>query len=331
MVCTAVPGREQQLGSIHLSLDEMTSSLAKPVIALGFFDGVHIGHRAILDIVQEKAQALGGTSAVLTFDRHPSQVIAPEHAPKLLTTLSERVALLKRAGMDVVLTANFTAEFAAQPPEQFVQRVLVDKLKVQEVVAGYDYRFGYRGSGNMEVMRRLGERYGFAVTTVGPIEKDGQIVSSTLIRRLLAAGEVEKAALFLMHGYQITGTVIDGEKRARALGFPTANLQVAPEKMIPADGVYAVKVYLGSRTGTPISEVPYKAGVLSISDKPTFAGKERAVEVHVLNTSDNFYGQELVVEFVAKLRPIFRFESAEKLIEQVNRDIQEARQIVGRI
>lgn len=326
----AVSRREQQLGTRCLWLDKMTESFASPVVALGFFDGVHIGHRAILDIVQEEARRLAGTSIALTFDRHPSEIAKPGHAPKLLTTLDERVRLLAEAGMDVVVTANFSAEFAAFPPEKFVGEVLVEKLKVKGVVAGYDYRFGYRGEGNMELMRRLAEKYGFSVTTVGPIEVDGQVVSSTLIRKFLAAGEVEKAARLLTQNYQITGTVIDGEKRARRLGFPTANLRVSPEKMLPADGVYAVRVYR-DRGSVAACGTTSQVGVLSISDKPTFGGKMRAVEVHVLDTADDFYGQELRVEFVTRLRPIFQFNTAAELAQQVRDDIKRTRQIFSLI
>lgn len=342
------------MGSGYRTIEEIESGLPYPVVALGFFDGVHLGHQAVLDVVKQKAKAHKGTSIVLTLDQHPAAVVANQEPPKLITTLSERIQLLLEAGMDRVVTVRFDREFAAQPPMRFVSDILVGRLRAKEVVAGYDYRFGHRGAGDVQYLSRLGWANGFTVTTVAPVQVDGQVVSSTLIRSLLQGGQVEEVTKLLTRPYRLSGVVVKGDQRGRNLGFPTANLAVDKDKVMPADGVYAVKVSLAKEhitdpgegnpgsgrsdlcclsTGVisphgvlPIDAASYP-GVLSISDKPTFDGRERTIEVHILDFDGDLYRRQVQVDFIRYLRPIFRFNKVEDLVAQIQADIQVTRDL----
>ena len=318
----------------YRTVDSIEQGLPYPVVALGFFDGVHLGHQVILDLVQERAQSHGGTSMVLTLDQHPLVVISKEEPPQLLTTLPERIDLLLASGVNRVVTVGFNQEFASMSPEEFVEEILVQRLQVKEVVAGHDYRFGHRASGDMALMKQLGKKFGFSVLVVAPVEREGARVSSTKIRRLLQEeGNVEAAAKLLQREYSLQGIVVPGKQRGRKLGFPTANIQVDAHKIVPADGVYAVKVYLpegylgggGAEVQGLNGRDQWFTGVLSISHNPTFDEKQRTVEVHLLDFSGDIYGRNLRLEFIQYLRPIYRFEAVADLVKQVEQDKATAR------
>ncbi len=318
----------------YRTIEEIEAGLPYPVVALGFFDGVHLGHQSILELVKQRAGIHAGTSIALTLDQHPASVIRERRPPKLLTTLPERISLLLGAGLDRVVTVRFTPQFAAMPPEQFVEEILVGRLGVREVIAGHDYRFGRFGAGDMGLLRRLGEVKGFSVTEIPPVQAGGGRVSSTAIRGLLQAGKVEAAAALLSRYYNLSGLVVPGEQRGRKLGFPTANLSIDAEKVVPGAGVYAVKVRCAQQvpgvTGVQGDDsLSWYPGVLSVSNKPTFDGSEQTVEVHLLDFHGDLYQRYLYVEFVQFLRPIFRYGAVEELVAQVRQDMEATKKIFG--
>ena len=304
------------------------------VAGLGFFDGVHLGHQAILLRVKELAEKMDALSVMVTFDRHPLEIIRPDAVPKLLTSARERRAYVWELGIAAMAELGFNQQLARLEPKEFASRILARQLGVIAVVAGDDFRFGYRGQGGVSLLRQAGPGWGIEATdVVEPISIKGARVSSTGIRGLLREGKVEEAAECLGRPYRLSGPVIAGEGRGRKLGFPTANLAVPTGRLIPRDGVYAVTVRLideRSDTGnTCVANQARMIGVLSIGDKPTFAGTERSIEAHVLDRQESYYGKELEVSFYNWLRPSQRFESAEALKDQVERDIKVVRRLLG--
>ncbi len=304
------------------------------VAGLGFFDGVHLGHQAILTRVQELAKTINGIPMAITFDRHPISMIRPDAVPKLLTDCEERRQYMWDNGIKAIAELVFDESMVNLEPERFATDILVSRLGVVAVAAGEDFRFGCGGRGGIELLHSKGHQWGIdMVEVVDSVVVEGAKVSSTRIRGLLEAGMVEDAGRLLGRPYRLSGQVVEGEGRGRELGFPTANLAVAPERLMPKDGVYAVTVrHLtdNRQKGHAPSQRGF-LGVLSISNKPTFAGKSRAVEVHVLEQDADYYGKRLVVSFHTRLRPIHRFDNAEKLQEQIVRDIQVARKLSMRL
>ncbi|MGE5576445.1 MAG: bifunctional riboflavin kinase/FAD synthetase [Syntrophothermus sp.] len=296
------------------------SQWREPVIGLGTFDGVHVGHQALLSDVVAKARSRGGTSAALVFDKHPMEVLDPASVPPLLTTNSEKAALIEALGVDYLVMARFDREFAAMPPETFASKILVGQLRAAQVVAGFNYTFGARGSGDADFLIALGKKLGFRTTILPPVYVADQPVASSNIRKLLQTGEVRQAAVALGRPYRVTGKTIAGEGRGKTLGFPTANLACPPEKLIPADGVYAAWVEFQGIT---------RPALAVSSDKPTFGRSQRAFEVLVLDFQGNLYGKELTVSFLEKLRDIVAFPSAEALGAQIEADVAATRQITG--
>ncbi len=298
---------------------DLPLKLKAPVVTLGNFDGVHRGHRKLLEETLSLAEELGGTPMVVTFEPHPRRVLRPEADLKLLTTFEERLALLREAGLKAALVIPFTSALSKLEAEEFVEEYLVYGLALQGLVVGYDYRFGRRRRGDTALLQTLGERYGFTVKVVPPQKVGGVVVSSSLIRELLERGKVEEAARLLGRPYSLTGKVIRGQARGRLLGFPTANLEVPPEKLIPARGVYAVRVNFQNRD---------YAGVMNIGLKPTFGEKVLSIEVHLFDFEGDLYGQTLRVAFIAYLRPEKKFPSPAALRSQIAKDCQKAREIL---
>lgn len=297
---------------------------------LGFFDGMHLGHQAIAAQVVELGASLGLTPALVTFDRHPLSIVKPDEVPPLLTGADERRQYMWELGIEAVVELIFDEGLAGLEPEEFIKKILVDRLGVAAVAAGGDFTFGYKGRGTTEFLRKEGSRWGIqSVTTVPSVIVDGEKVSSTRIRGLLQEGDVETAGKLLGRPYRLAGPVIQGDGRGRKLGFPTANLEVNEDRLIPKDGVYAVTVReIGAEDGGKLAARRQELiGVLSISMKPTFDGKVRAVEVHVLDHKAAYYGKELEVSFHRYLRPIQKFASSEELQRQVAWDIQNARRL----
>jgi len=287
------------------------------VVTVGTFDGVHRGHQAILSEIEERARARGLSSMLLTFDRHPLQVLRADSAPLLLTTPDEKKAILAQSGLDYVAFVSFTVEFSRYSPEQFVEEVLVRRLRARELVIGHDHGFGRGRSGDVSVLRRLGQIHGFDVDVVSGVDVDGALVSSTRLREAIAAGRVAEAAAGLGRPYSLRSTVVHGMGRGRSLGFPTANLTPpASDKLLPAEGIYAVRASLSSEI---------LDGLLHLGPRPTFAGSPPSIELYLLDFDRDIYGDQVVVEFLERLRGVQPFDSAAALVEQMRADVVEAR------
>ncbi|MDA8233961.1 MAG: bifunctional riboflavin kinase/FAD synthetase [Clostridia bacterium] len=307
---------------IYHNLEEVDLKGTKLLVALGNFDGVHLGHRQLLGQLVATAREQGVKAAVLTFDPHPLQVINPEISPPLLLNPAEKARQIASLGVDMLILVPFTIEFAGLPPEEFVANILVDRLKVNGIFVGWNYNFGRGGRGNTELLAALGDQYGFFVRVVKPVSYQGQVVSSTLIRELLQQGEVSKATVFLGYRPYFSGLVVHGDARGRTIGFPTANLELAPNLVKPAKGVYAVYFLLGNRI---------LKGVANIGVKPTFhqQGQTPNLEVFIFDFAGDIYGEEVRVELVARIRDEKTFSSVDELISQLREDVEQAQIILA--
>lgn len=293
---------------------------AGAAVAIGVFDGLHLGHRAILDTALARARAAGGRCVVMSFDPHPDVVLARGnfHSPPPLTPLGERRRRLLALGVDAFDVLPFTRELAALEPETFVDRHLVAPHAPFALVVGEGFALGRGRSGTVERLREIGATRGFEVEAVPLVALDGAPVSSTRVRAALAEGRVAEAAGMLGRRYAIAGTVVTGDGRGRELGFPTANLRLDEDRVVPGDGIYAVRARIGG-------ESEPRPAAMSIGMRPTFDGQLRTLEVHLLDWSGDLVGRRLEVEFVAWLRAELRFESAAALVEAMGRDVAETR------
>ena len=299
-------------------------ALRAPAVAIGNFDGVHLGHRALLDEAKRLARASGGQAVALTFDPHPARFFAPSLAPPMLTPLSRRIELLQEAGVDVVLVEPFTAEFAALPAESFVEQVLAKDIGARQVVVGADFSFGKGRRGDTALLTSLGKRLDIGVSIVPQVTASGLVCSSTKIREFVLEGRMEGASLLLGRPFEIDGTVVPGAGRGRRLGIPTANL--APDgEILPKPGVYA------GRACRLDGEPSWYAAAISIGSNPTFVSgrpePELFVEAHLLDFSGDLYGARLRLAFVAHLREQRRYAKVEDLIAEIGRDIARTREI----
>lgn len=291
------------------------------VVTVGSFDGVHIGHQAVLAEVARRATAARRTSMLVTFEPHPLAVVNPEAAPRLLTTAWERREILAQLPLDYALFLRFDRRLAGLSPEEFVREVLLARCGVRELVFGYDHGFGRGRSGDVETLRRLGAELGFAVDAVPPVDVGGEPISSGRIRRAVAGGDLRTAARLLGRPYGVTGKVVPGERRGRVLGVPTINLgEVPPEKLLPPDGVYAVWVeWRGGRVG----------GMMNQGGRPTFGEGRRSLEAHLLGFEGDLYGEWVRLEWVERLRDVRRFASTDELRRQLERDRARAAVVLG--
>ena len=307
---------------IWRSLDEVPADLGRTVVVIGNFDGVHLGHRHVVNRARETASQQGLTVVAVTFDPHPMAVLRPEHAPTTLTSLEERAELLGDAGADAVLALPFDRDVAAWSPEEFVERVLVDGLHAATVVVGANFRFGNKAAGDVATLREAGERHGFTAEGI-PLDGGPQVWSSTYVRMSLAAGDVAGAAEALGRPYSVRGVVVRGDQRGRELGFPTANVPTDVLTAAPPDGVYA-----GWLRRLDTGET-FPAAI-SVGTNPTFSGvRERRVESYVLDRTDlELYGVEVEVSFVERLRGMVAFSSIEALVEQMKADVDRARELL---
>ncbi|HWJ81309.1 MAG TPA: bifunctional riboflavin kinase/FAD synthetase [Nocardioides sp.] len=299
----------------------------RTVVTIGNFDGMHLGHQHVVRRAEEVGAELGVEHVVaVTFDPHPIAVLRPEHAPPTLTTIDSRLRLLGDAGVADVLVLPFSREIAAWTPEEFIDRILVDALHAKAVVVGANFRFGNRAAGDCQLLREAGASRDFVVEAV-TLDGGPQVWSSTYVRTCLAAGDVEGAAEALGRPFTTRGVVVEGDKRGRDLGYPTANVPVVPGAAAPADGVYAGRVHVCSG---PDAGSVYPAAI-SVGTNPTFDGqRERRVESYVLDRTDlELYGVEIEVEFVARLRGMVRFSSVDDLLEAMAGDVASARGILG--
>ena len=294
-----------------------------PVITIGNFDGVHIGHQALFHQVIEKARALQGTSIVMTFEPHPARVLKQNNHPPLITLYEQKIELIEKAGIDILICIHFTREFASIPAKEFIEEILVDRIGTKAVVVGKDYTFGKNREGNLDLLKTYGKRIGFEVIVVREIQMSNNSedkISSTRIRELISDGKVAESQKLLGRHYQIRGTVMTGRDRGgRLLGFPTANINLYDE-LSPKTGVYAVTVECkGSK---------YK-GVANIGYSPTFDDRIFTVEAHILDFNDDIYGQKIRVNFIKRLRDEKKFLNISELSKQIKKDINKARNILS--
>jgi riboflavin kinase/FMN adenylyltransferase len=307
----------------------LTRELVNAVVTIGNFDGLHVGHRTILEIVIARARARRGEAVVYTFDPHPRKALQPQRPLGLLTTLPQKLERLEATGIDVVVVEPFDEAFASISPERFVREILHGRLRPVEVYVGYDFRFGKEREGSMRLLTELGPHLGFSVTIVPEVRVEGRDVNSTRIRGLLAEGKVEDAAVLLDRPYGVWGRVVQGDRRGRTLGFPTANLELDNE-VLPQAGVYAGHVRLLDE-GSPAAGLRWP-GVANLGRRPTFAGSgtDRLVcEVHLLDWSGDLYGRRVELAFERRLRAERRFPDAEALRAQIAADAAEARRVLG--
>ena len=304
-----------------IDLCEQTAALSPCVATIGFFDGVHQGHRHLIGKVLAIARRQQLASTVITFSRHPRQVLQPDWHPQLLSTFDEKVALLSQTGVDRLVVLPFDRQMAALSASDFMERVLHRQLNVQVLVTGYDNHFGHRLPGSAEGFDdyvTYGRSMGMAVLQGDPLDVDAIRVSSSKVRKMLERGDVLQAAQCLGRPYELSGVVVSGEHIGTALGFPTANLQLSDtEKLIPAPGVYAVKARVGQS-----AEVWY--GMMNIGSRPTFGGDYLTLETHIFHFDGDLYGQPLTVSFVGRLRAEQKFESREALVAQLAADARQA-------
>jgi riboflavin kinase/FMN adenylyltransferase len=288
------------------------------VITVGTFDGVHRGHRDVIERVVARARSLKIPSVLVTFDPHPMEIVNPSAAPLLLSTHDEKLEVIAETGIDYMAVVPFTPLLASYSAEDFVEIMLRRCFKMRELLIGYDHGFGRQRTGDVNVLRSLGERDGFRVEAVDPVStSDGHSVSSTSIRRAIAGGDLDRAAAGLGRLYSVSGRVTAGAQRGRTIGFPTLNLgPPPPRKLLPPEGVYAVRVQTASG---PVG------GMMNLGPRPTFGDSATSLEAHLFDTTGDFYGAHVRVDFVARLRETRKFASAEQLSAQLRHDEREAR------
>ncbi len=300
-------------------LNNITTKLTKSVITLGNFDGLHLGHQELIKMVIRRARETGATSLVVTFRPHPLQILAPEKCPPLISIYEEKIKLFEELGIDVLVKIPFTVDFAAMTPEDFVRDVLCGLLGAKEILVGFNYKFGKGRQGNVRTLKKLGEKFGFTVREVEQVSLNGEVISSTKIRRLLKEGDVEHAARLLGRTYAVTGIVVRGDGRGKGLGFPTANI-VPKHSIIPSNGVYAARLYVRDKLYD---------GIANVGMRPTFSKEALTIEVHAFDFNEDIYREEVSLYFVKKIREEKKFGSVEGLIRQIGSDIETARGILA--
>ncbi len=306
--------------NIIRSLEEL-ARLGCPVhLAIGVFDGVHLGHQRVIGQACDDARTAGGTAVALTFDPHPMAIVHPTKAPLLLTSTEHKLRLIASAGAETCLVLKFDKPFSETPPEQFIALIAAPENRLREICVGTRFRFGHRRAGDVRLMQALAANFGFAVREIQPVHTAaGEMISSTAVRQHVLHGHLDRAAAMLGRPFSILGTVVAGDRVGQKLGFPTANLDSQGE-LLPPDGVYAVRAGLSNES---------LAGVANIGTRPTFADREhkRILEVHLFDFDHEIYGQELEVSFLHKIRAEKKFESIDALKAQIAADVQAARNL----
>ena len=292
---------------------------AYPVGTIGNFDGHHLGHHALLKQVIESARKAHGTAMVVTFDPHPVKILAPQVDLRFLTSPEEKLARFEAVGIDEVVFLEFTPAFATLSPETFAERILFHSLGLREIFVGQHFAFGHKRAGKITDLIAFGERWGCVVRPMSPVSIEGQVVSSTRIRQLVLAGQVAQAAQLLGHPYSLSQVVSAGAGRGHALGCPTANLRLSPDRVIPADGIYAT---VATIEGKRYDSVAY------IGTRPTFDAGERLLEVSILTGTHELYGKRLSVEFIDRIRGDMMFDSEEALRRQIVLDVETAQRVL---
>jgi riboflavin kinase/FMN adenylyltransferase len=301
-------------------LESISQPFEAVTVAIGMFDGLHVGHQSLIRAAVENARSNGRPAVVFTFDRHPAELIAPDRVPGYLSTPRQRDALLQDLGVDDVVVARFDERFRTLSPEAFLHFVLYGVIGAKDVFVGEDFHFGRNQSGDVSFLRESQGRYGFTLHVHPPVVVNSERASSTRIRALLREGDLDGATEMLGHRYVLSGCVAHGQKLGRKLGFPTANLALTRAQVIPADGIYAV-------CGTVLGE--RHMGACSIGMRPTVGGTERTVETYLLDFDGDLYDREMDIEFVSRLRDELKFESLDALVEQMGYDVRQARGILA--
>jgi len=297
-------------------MESLSKPLRNAVLTIGNFDGVHRGHLALFELVKQRAKAMDGQSAVMTFEPHPVKVIKKGNGPPMITSTEQKLNLIRDAGIEVIFCIPFTVDFASISAETFVREFLVKKIGVKEVVVGHDYTFGKGRQGNLQLLQQMGEELGFKVHLVGPVHINHTLVSSTSIRTLVQEGNLKEAKRLLGRDFQVWGTVVKGANRGgRLLGFPTANMRPF-DQLTPKPGVYTVRV--------DVEGVPH-FGVTNVGYNPTFGDSALSIETHILDFSRDIVGQEIRLSFLHRLRDEKRYSSVEELTAQISQDIRDAR------
>jgi riboflavin kinase/FMN adenylyltransferase len=311
---------------IILGIDQLRRSFINPVVTLGNFDGVHLGHQKIFEKLREEASKIRGEAVVITFEPHPLKVISPRHCPPLLTPFKKKMMLIEQSGIETVLCIEFSLAFSEISPFEFIKNILVEKVKVRKIIVGYNYHFGKKQRGDVGVLKNIGKLFNVEVEVMEPLKIGQTPVSSSKIRELIKNGEVEEASKLLGRTYPIIGKVVEGSKRGHTLGFPTANLEISDE-LYPKKGVYAVEILWNEQVFN---------GLANVGLNPTFVpvrAREEgpfSLEVYILNFSQNIYGEEIQVNFIRRIRDEVRFESSSQLVEQIRKDVQWAQENVFR-
>jgi riboflavin kinase/FMN adenylyltransferase len=301
-------------------LEAVPTGWGRSVVTVGVFDGVHRGHQQLIGRAVERGRERGLPTVVVTFDPHPAELVRPGSHPARLTSLGRRADLVAELGVDAFCVLPFTVELSRTEPAEFAHEVLVERLHAADVVVGRNFTFGHRAAGDVALLTRLGDRFGFGVEGLDLITDDGITFSSTYIRACIDAGDVVAAAAALGRPHRIEGVVVHGDRRGRELGFPTANMASAPFTALPADGVYAGRFAIGDRL------LP---AAISVGTNPTFSGRVRTVEAYVLDVDEDFYGHEVAVDFEHRLRGQERFDDVDALVVQMHRDVEQTRELLG--
>lgn len=306
---------EAEIGRVEIIRRLEDLEAGRPsVVTVGVFDGVHLGHQTIMRIVKADAAEKNAGAVAITFDRLPVELINPAAGTRLITTLDQKLDLIAEMGMDLCVVMPLEQQLLDMPAERFVTNVLRDKLHAVQVVVGTNFGFGKGRTGNVSLLRQMGPEMGFEVVGVSPMKLDGALISSTVIRRLIAEGNIDRANVMLGHPFAIQGRVVPGDGIGQTLGFPTANIEPIERQVIPAKGVYAVTVKLDGASWI---------GAMNIGIRPTVDGRENLAEVYIVGFSGNIYGRELRVEFHHRLRDELRFRDVDALKRQIQADVEQ--------
>jgi riboflavin kinase / FMN adenylyltransferase len=296
---------------IFESLD-ISERFANPVLTIGNYDGVHVGHRMIIEKVKREALALGGTSMLMTFDPHPLAVVKPDALIGLISPIGLKKRLIEETGIDVLIIVPFTAEFRLVEPEDYVKDILVGKLGIKGLIVGYDFRFGKQGKGDVDLLRKLSAQYGFFFQVVEAITLDGEKIGSNRIRKMVISGETERAMASLGRPYLMEGRVVKGFGRGKELGFPTINIETE-FSLIPKNGVYSTEIETKEGRFHSVTNIGYN---------PTFDGKDLTIETYILDFSGDLYGNEVILRFHRRIRDEMKFNSVDELKARIAKDVE---------